>query len=462
MRLYAAFLLVSLPLVAQDSFRWPAGKKLAVSLSFDARVSQPKVGLELFRKHPAKVTFYVGPRGVERDLAGWKQLVADGHEIGNHSTSHPCPGNFIWSRKNALEEYSMAKLTEDIDGATRDIEKLLGVKTVSFAYPCGMKTIGRGADTQSYVPVVAKRFRTSRGFRDEAANDPGYVDFAQITGVESDGMTFEAMKTATEAAAKAGGWLVFAGHEIGKPGNQTTDADALAKYIDWVKDPANGVWLDTVDSIARYVEANRPPLPQTAPIRRESIEWTDVWMPNTNDHALPRVLLVGDSITRGYYSAVEEKLKGKAYVARFTTSKAVGDPALLSELATFLQENRYDVIHFNVGMHGWEYTESEYRRDFPALVAALRQNAPAARLVWANTTPVRKDRDKGASNARIDVRNTIVRDLATAETIPVDDLHSAIASRDDLHSDDVHYSKEGYAILAERVAGEVVKLLPGH
>ena len=71
-------------------------------------------------------------------------------------------------------------------------------------------------------------------------------------------------------------------------------------------------------------------------IKRENIEWTDVWFPTSNDHDLPRVALIGDSITRAYFAAVESNLKGKAYCARIATSKAVGDPALPVQLATFL------------------------------------------------------------------------------------------------------------------------------
>ena len=65
---------------------------------------------------------------------------------------------------------------------------------------------------------------------------------------------------------------------------------------------------------------------------RESIEWLDVWMPDTNDSGLPRILLIGNSITRGYYPEVQKILTGKAYVARLTTSKSIGDPALSKEI----------------------------------------------------------------------------------------------------------------------------------
>jgi hypothetical protein len=196
-------------------------------------------------------------------------------------------------------------------------------------------------------------------------------------------------------------------------------------------------------------------------IRRERIEWCDVWMPDMNSHDLPRVLLIGDSIVRGYYSAVEQNLKGKGYVARITTSKAVGDPALVSEIGTFISETGFDVVHFNIGMHGWAYSEEEYRRHLPDLLAAIRKGAPGAKLIWASTTGVRKDRDPGPSNSRIAARNAIAREYFTSQGVAVDDLHAVLADRDELHSDDVHYTKEGSELLAAQVAREIGKALPG-
>jgi peptidoglycan/xylan/chitin deacetylase (PgdA/CDA1 family) len=194
-----------------------------------------------------------------KQVEGWKKIVARGHEIGNHSDTHPCSGNFPWSRNNALEEYTLARLEEDFARAGREIEKLVGVNPVTFAYPCGSKYVGRGEGTQSYVPLIAKRFLAGRGFRDEAANDPAYADFAQLLGVDSDGMTFEEMRDLVKRAEAHSGWLVFAGHEIGKPGNQTTEIAQLERFLAWAKDPANGVWVDTVETIARYVQKRREP-----------------------------------------------------------------------------------------------------------------------------------------------------------------------------------------------------------
>lgn len=243
---------------APPAFHWPAGKRVAVSLSFDdARASQIDVGVPLFDKYGAKVTFFVNPPNMASRLDGWKKAAAKGYEIGNHSRTHPCTGNFSWSRKNDLEDYTLAKMAEEMDGANAETERMLGVKPVTFAYPCGQKFVGRGVDTRSYVPLVAQKFLAGRGFMDEAANSPVFADPAQLLGVDSDGMSFEDMKKAVLAAEKDGGWLVFAGHEIGGVAFQTTRTDALEQFVQYAQDPASGIWLDTVKSVAGYIQAQR-------------------------------------------------------------------------------------------------------------------------------------------------------------------------------------------------------------
>ena len=198
---------------------------------------------------------------------------------------------------------------------------------------------------------------------------------------------------------------------------------------------------------------------QDRKIKRESIEWTDVWFPNSNSHDLPRVALIGDSITRSYYAAVENNLKGKAYCARIATSKAVGDPALAAQLTTFLSEAKFDVVHFNIGMHGWEYSEDDYRQYLPELLAAIRKGAPGAKLVWASTTPVRKDNAPGPSNERIAARNRIAREFFEKQEIAIDDLNAVMTPHNDLHKDDVHFTDEGSGIMARQVAEAILKLL---
>jgi peptidoglycan/xylan/chitin deacetylase (PgdA/CDA1 family) len=240
------------------AFTWPNGKRVAVSLSFDdGRASQVEGGTALLDRYGVKATFYVVPSAVEKKLEGWKQAAASGHEIGNHSLNHPCSGNFAWSRGKALEDYTIDHMRRELTDANRRITELLGVTPESFAYPCGQTFVGRGVGTQSYVPVAASVFVTSRGWLDEAPNDPSYVDLAQLTGIESDGKDFEQILAIVEAARQTGSWVVLAGHDIGKSGAQTTRVTMLERLCAYANDPSNGVWMAPVGTVAKYVRARR-------------------------------------------------------------------------------------------------------------------------------------------------------------------------------------------------------------
>jgi peptidoglycan/xylan/chitin deacetylase (PgdA/CDA1 family) len=243
---------------AAPAFTWPNSKRVAVSLSFDdARASQVEGGTALLDRYGVKATFYVVPSALEKKLEGWKKASASGHEIGNHSLNHPCSGNFTWSRAKALEDYTIDQMRRELTDANRRIAELLAVTPESFAYPCGQTFVGRGVGTQSYVPVAASLFVTSRGWMDEAPNDPSYVDFAQLTGIESDGKDFEQVRAIVEAARQTGSWLVLAGHEMAKDGAQTTRLAMLERLCAYANDPSNGVWLAPVGTVAKYVRTQR-------------------------------------------------------------------------------------------------------------------------------------------------------------------------------------------------------------
>ena len=149
----------------KKAFPWPNGKRVAVSLSFDdARPSQVDRGLDVLNPTGVKVTFFVVPENVKKRLEGWKHAVASGHEIGNHSLTHPCSGNFPFSLPQRPGKLHLgANGPKCRWGECRD-SALLGVRMVTFAYPCGQKFVGRGRQLKSYVPLIAEKFLVGRGF----------------------------------------------------------------------------------------------------------------------------------------------------------------------------------------------------------------------------------------------------------------------------------------------------------
>ena len=108
---------------AAPAFRWPDGKRVALSLSFDdARASQVEGGTALLDRFGVKATFYLTASSIERRLAAWKQAGPDPE--GERTMNHPCSGNFDWSRSKALEDYTPERMRDG--DANRRITELSG------------------------------------------------------------------------------------------------------------------------------------------------------------------------------------------------------------------------------------------------------------------------------------------------------------------------------------------------
>jgi hypothetical protein len=201
--------------------------------------------------------------------------------------------------------------------------------------------------------------------------------------------------------------------------------------------------------------AAQPEKPQSV---TEKIEWTWADRPEHPDGSLPNVLLVGDSITRAYFPETAKELDGIANVYLFATSCSSGDSRLVGQMRDYFRMVgvSFAAIHFNNGMHGWSYSETQYAGGLPTFIVALRKGASKAKLVWATTTPVRKDAaDVGRTSARIDERNHLAAAVMMREHIPSDDQYALMIKHQEMHGDDVHFTKEGSVLQAHQVAASL-------
>lgn len=192
-------------------------------------------------------------------------------------------------------------------------------------------------------------------------------------------------------------------------------------------------------------------------LHRECYEWCDVWYANADKADKPAVLIVGDSISKGYGGVVEQGLAGKTYMARLSTSRSVCDPCLLDELRAMTRHHKFAVIHFNNGLHGADYTDAEYEAAYRNVVNLLRTEANGAKIVLANSTLVMPGwrgfgkNDEG-NRQLIESRNAIVKRLAAAAGIPCNDLCAVTAGHPEYYSGDkIHYNGNGYAMLGAKV-----------
>ena len=194
-----------------------------------------------------------------------------------------------------------------------------------------------------------------------------------------------------------------------------------------------------------------------------------------DEPGLPRVLLVGDSISLGYTRPVRERLRGQANVHH--PAENCGDTGRgLKKLATWLGDRPWDVIVFNFGLHDLKYLDAagkyvspsegqqvtplpRYEANLRELVSRLKKTG--AKLFFATTTPVPDDSLGRVAHDERAYNETAQRVMAD-EKIPVVDLWSAIVPRQsDLQlPHNVHFTKEGYELLGDAVTANIRPLLP--
>ena len=190
---------------------------------------------------------------------------------------------------------------------------------------------------------------------------------------------------------------------------------------------------------------------------RERYEWSNIWWDCADDPDLPRVLLVGDSISVGYGGTVIERLSGRAHVDRLSHSRSIIDRVLMVETRMMLEDNVYAAIHFNNGLHGWHLPTEAYADGLAAYVALLREAAPGAILWWASSTPVTRADNPAAldaeKNAVVVARNAAA--TATMETagVPTHDLYQLVVGQPDWKTGDgYHFNEAGSRAMGEAVA----------
>lgn len=187
---------------------------------------------------------------------------------------------------------------------------------------------------------------------------------------------------------------------------------------------------------------------------------------------LPRVLLLGDSISIGYTETVRNALEGKANVHRIPENG--GDTRRgLDKLNVWLGRGTWDVIHFNFGLHDLKHmkdskldlagepvaTPALYQANLEKLAVELK--ATAAALIWATTTPV-PEGAAGRLKGDDVLFNAAARTVMDKHGIRVNDLYAAVLPRlAELQTPrNVHFNAAGYAFLGRQVAAAIEKALP--
>ena len=235
---------------------WPEGRQGAVSLTFDdGAASQLRLAIPALNERGLHATFYLNPRGDtwETRMAPWAEVAAAGHELGNHSLTHPCTRGFHDQLDvPCLERMALADIEADVLEAERRLQTLDPREgTRSFCYPCYMNYVGEGAAKQSYVPVIAKHFVAGRA-KGEIANHPLTCDLHDLSSYPVERMSGAALVGLAERAMAGGRWAILTFHGINDGHLSVTNGD-LRELLDHLQRHQERLWTAPVATVAQRV-----------------------------------------------------------------------------------------------------------------------------------------------------------------------------------------------------------------
>ena len=178
-----------------------------------------------------------------------------------------------------------------------------------------------------------------------------------------------------------------------------------------------------------------------------------------DDPKLPRVLLIGDSVSRGYTLPARVALQRKANVHRAPENCGPTSNGI-KKMDVWLGEGKWDVIHFNFGIHDRKTSAKDYEDRLELIVKQLK--ATGAKLIWASTTPIPPDTKDGpeATTAIIE-KNRIAAEIMKKNMVHVNDLFDFITPQLSKVQNpmDVHFKGEGYDMLGRQVALKIEQVL---
>lgn len=186
------------------------------------------------------------------------------------------------------------------------------------------------------------------------------------------------------------------------------------------------------------------------------------------DPKRPRVLLIGDSILGGHLKQTIAALDGKAYVDGWMNPYNQSEHLNKNILPMVLANGPYDIVHFNMGLHGWQEGRIKPGTFEPltkAYVEVIKAKLPNAKIIWASSTPVTV-KDKPAEldpeiNPTIIEHNRMAAKVMAEMNVPVNDFYSLLVDKRNLaRGDRFHWTAPAYQLLADMTVESILKALP--
>ena len=248
------FVFCGLILTAASAQTWN-GKQAAVSLTYDDAID-----IDLDNVAPAldslglKGTFYIigSSPAVSRRINEWRKIAAKGHELGNHTSFHPCdgslPGRSFVTPDNDLSKYTLTRMTTETKFTNTLLNSIDGKTERTFAFPCGDKKIGN----DYYYDAVKTDFIAARGVRGGLQKIDS-VDLSDINCYSINGQNAEYMINLVKKAKETHTLVVFLFHGVGGGHNLNVDLNEHSKLLHYLKSQEKEIWVATMVDVAKFI-----------------------------------------------------------------------------------------------------------------------------------------------------------------------------------------------------------------
>ena len=131
----------------------------------------------------------------------------------------------------------------------------------------------------------------------------------------------------------------------------------------------------------------------------------------------------------------------------------------MQKLPLWLGDGKWDLIHFNFGIHDRASAPADYAKRLEQIVVKLK--ATGAKLMWASTTPLAGKYTEDTGVDPMVAFNAAAAEVMEKHGIPTDDLHAAatplVPSMQG--ADGCHFNGQGYQVIGKAVADRIAEVL---
>jgi len=192
-------------------------------------------------------------------------------------------------------------------------------------------------------------------------------------------------------------------------------------------------------------------------VSREEVEWLNYWIQDADDRDKKRILLLGDSVARGYRRILNTVLHYENIaVDLLATSYSILDDSLLEELKHFIETigYQYQSIVFQMGFHhGYWIKCKEKKEDYDAYYEHLEILIKLLRTLNCNMLMLSATPENtcyiDANNEELEIRSDILKRVAEKYGCAFLDLYNILFENKEFAMIDiVHYADNGYEYIA--------------